>query len=62
MASIRTEGGVLETEAISPRYDPHFCGKCGGRLGWIDTGISDAPVSFCDECIRQITEDGDDED
>jgi len=37
---------------ISDKYDPMFCSSCACRIGWIDTSISDKPLSFCDDCIN----------
>ena len=54
MPDIRTDSGTLRTEDIPQQYEPHFCGQCGGRLGWNDTAISDSPTSYCDGCMVEI--------
>jgi hypothetical protein len=53
---IDTDCGPLDTERLDERYEPCFCGECGCRVGWLDTGISDDFVGLCDGCAAEMSQ------
>lgn len=46
-------GKVINTRDIPDYFDPLFCCKCGGRIGWNDTRITDDSVARCDDCVTE---------
>ena len=47
---------TLDTSDAPDHYDPCFCGHCGRRVGWYDTGHHDSPVLLCDSCACEPRE------
>lgn len=46
---------VILTESLPSAVEPISCGKCGGRIGWLDEEFGEPGVYYCDECAADLS-------
>ena len=48
------EGNRYDTKDVPVEYDPLFCARCGERVGWFDTDITETAYAICEECAAEL--------